>query len=86
MDLGLSTIRLMSNNPKKIIGLEGYGLKITERVPLEIKPNEHNANYLKTKFFKLGHILRSSIIQSNGEDLKEDDKNGKGRRGKSRRE
>lgn len=56
-DLGLSSIRLMTNNPVKIIGLEGYGLKIVERVPLEIIPNGHNLTYLKTKKEKLKHLL-----------------------------
>jgi len=56
-DLGLSTIRLLTNNPRKIVGLEGYGLKVTQRIPLEIIPNKHNIKYLKTKSMKLGHIL-----------------------------
>jgi len=56
-DLGLSTIRLITNNPRKIVGLEGYGLKVTERIPLEIIPNKHNIMYLRTKSKKLGHIL-----------------------------
>lgn len=57
-DLGLSTLRLLTNNPSKIIGLEGYGLKVKERIPLEVKPNSHNICYLKTKSKKLGHLLR----------------------------
>jgi len=56
-DLGLSTIKLITNNPRKIVGLEGYGLKVTQRIPLEIIPNKHNIKYLKTKSTKLGHIL-----------------------------
>lgn len=56
-DLGLKTIRLLTNNPKKIVGLEGYGLKITEQVPIRVKANPHNARYLKTKKQKLGHLL-----------------------------
>jgi len=56
-DLGLVKIRLMTNNPKKIIGLHGYGLEIVERVPLEIEPNEKNEKYLKTKRDKLGHLI-----------------------------
>lgn len=56
-DLGLREIRLLTNNPKKIIGLESYGLKVVESVRLLVKPNEHNKNYLKTKKEKLGHIL-----------------------------
>jgi 3,4-dihydroxy 2-butanone 4-phosphate synthase/GTP cyclohydrolase II len=51
-------MRLMTNNPKKIIGLEGYGLKMVERVPLEIPPNRMNRNYLKTKCQKMGHLLK----------------------------
>ncbi|OQA92559.1 MAG: Riboflavin biosynthesis protein RibBA [Elusimicrobia bacterium ADurb.Bin231] len=57
-DLGLSTIRLLTNNPKKIIGLNGYGLKITERVPIKIKPkSKHMKKYLDTKKVKCGHFL-----------------------------
>lgn len=57
-DLGVGQMRLMTNNPKKIIGLEGYGLSIVERVPLEIAPQEENLRYLKTKQEKLGHLLK----------------------------
>ncbi|MCX8124216.1 MAG: bifunctional 3,4-dihydroxy-2-butanone-4-phosphate synthase/GTP cyclohydrolase II [Spirochaetes bacterium] len=57
VDLGLSTIRLMTNNPKKVIGLEGYGLTIVERVPIEIPPIKENYHYLKTKKDKLGHLI-----------------------------
>ncbi|HEY1718879.1 MAG TPA: bifunctional 3,4-dihydroxy-2-butanone-4-phosphate synthase/GTP cyclohydrolase II [Verrucomicrobiae bacterium] len=57
VDLGLKTIRLLTNNPKKVVGLEGYGLKITEQVPIKIKSNPHNERYLKTKREKLGHLL-----------------------------
>lgn len=56
-DLGLSTIRLLTNNPRKIEGLEKYRLKIVERVPLIIRPNKTNKKYLKTKQEKLGHYL-----------------------------
>lgn len=56
-DLGLKKIRLLTNNPKKLVGLEGYGLKITEQVPIKVKPNPHNEKYLKTKREKLGHLL-----------------------------
>ena len=58
-DLGLKKIRLMTNNPKKIIGLKGYDLEIVERVPIEIPPNEVNENYLKTKRERLGHLLNN---------------------------
>ena len=57
VDLGIKNIRLLTNNPRKIVGLEGYGLKVIERVPLEIEPNPSNYNYLKTKKEKLGHDL-----------------------------
>jgi 3,4-dihydroxy 2-butanone 4-phosphate synthase/GTP cyclohydrolase II len=57
-DLGIRKMRLMTNNPKKIIGLEGYGLKVVERVALEIPPNRVNRNYLKTKCQKMGHMLK----------------------------
>jgi 3,4-dihydroxy 2-butanone 4-phosphate synthase/GTP cyclohydrolase II len=56
-DLGLKTIRLLTNNPRKIVGLEGYGLEIVEQVSIKVKPNPYNARYLKTKREKLGHLL-----------------------------
>jgi 3,4-dihydroxy 2-butanone 4-phosphate synthase/GTP cyclohydrolase II len=56
-DLGLKTIRLLTNNPRKVVGLEGYGLEIVEQLPLKVKPNVHNRHYLKTKREKLGHLL-----------------------------
>jgi len=57
VDLGLKTIRLLTNNPRKIVGLVGYGLKITEQVPIRVKPNPHNERYLKVKREKMGHLL-----------------------------
>ena len=56
-DLGLKTIRLLTNNPRKIVGLGGYGLKITRQIPIQVKPNPHNERYLKTKQQKMGHLL-----------------------------
>ncbi|MBR0094078.1 MAG: GTP cyclohydrolase II, partial [Synergistaceae bacterium] len=56
-DLGLKRIRLMTNNPGKITGLEQYGIEIVERVPILIKPNEFNEKYLNTKEIRMGHIL-----------------------------
>jgi 3,4-dihydroxy 2-butanone 4-phosphate synthase/GTP cyclohydrolase II len=56
-DLGISKMRLMSNNPKKRTGLVGYGLEIIENVPLQVEPNPHNAKYLDTKRDKMGHSL-----------------------------
>jgi 3,4-dihydroxy 2-butanone 4-phosphate synthase/GTP cyclohydrolase II len=73
-DLGLTTIRLITNNPRKVVGLEGYGLKITERVPLAVEPNPHNLKYLAAKLNKLGHIINM-----------EGDEHGKNDRRKSRR-
>ena len=56
-DLGVGKMRLLTNNPKKIIGLTGYGLEVVERVPLEVYPNQHNERYLTTKRDKLGHLI-----------------------------
>lgn len=61
-DLGIRSIRLLTNNPRKIVGLEGYGLEIVDRVPIEIDPNEFNRNYLDTKREKLGHLLHLKDI------------------------
>jgi 3,4-dihydroxy 2-butanone 4-phosphate synthase / GTP cyclohydrolase II len=58
-DLGITKMRLLTNNPKKIKGLEGYGLSVMERVPLEMSPTKDNIHYLKTKQEKLGHILNN---------------------------
>ncbi|WP_240413918.1 bifunctional 3,4-dihydroxy-2-butanone-4-phosphate synthase/GTP cyclohydrolase II [Paenibacillus periandrae] len=60
-DLGLQKIRLLTNNPRKIKGLEGYGLEVVERVPIQMKENESNASYLHTKHEKLGHLLDFQI-------------------------
>jgi 3,4-dihydroxy 2-butanone 4-phosphate synthase/GTP cyclohydrolase II len=57
VDLGVRNMRLMTNNPKKMSGLESYGLKITEHLPLTTEPNEHNIRYLQTKQKKMGHLL-----------------------------
>lgn len=59
VNLGVRNIRLMTNNPRKIVGIEGYGLKVIERVPLEIAPQVTNVHYLRTKKLKLGHILNN---------------------------
>ena len=56
-DLGVHKMRLMTNNPKKIVGLEGYGIEVTKRVPIEIPPNKNNIRYMTTKKRKMGHIL-----------------------------
>jgi 3,4-dihydroxy 2-butanone 4-phosphate synthase/GTP cyclohydrolase II len=57
LDLGLSSIRILTNNPKKVVGLTGYGLKITGRTPIQVTPGDFNRAYLKTKQQKLGHLL-----------------------------
>lgn len=62
-DLGLSTIRLLTNNPRKIVGLEGYGLRVVEQVPVQIHANEHNQRYLTTKRERLGHMLRGDMLE-----------------------
>jgi len=56
-DLGVTTMRLMTNNPKKVVGLDAYGLTIVERVPIEIAANSNNERYLKTKRDKMGHLI-----------------------------
>src|SRR5207249_4650623 len=56
-DLSLKTIRLLTNNPKKVVGLEGYGLEIVEQVPIRVRPNPHNEKYLRVKREKLGHLI-----------------------------
>ena len=63
-DLGLTTIRLLTNNPEKRAGLEGYGLTITERVPVEIKANSFNRKYLADKKSKMGHLLKEEGEQN----------------------
>jgi len=67
VDLGLSTIRLMTNNPKKIVGLEGFGLKVVERVPIVVKPRPENLRYLMVKKEKLGHLFDESDLEITGE-------------------
>jgi 3,4-dihydroxy 2-butanone 4-phosphate synthase/GTP cyclohydrolase II len=57
--LGLGKIRIMTNNPRKIVGLEGYGLKLVERVPIEVQAKKDNLKYLRTKQKKLGHMFQN---------------------------
>lgn len=74
-DLGITSMRLLTNNPAKRAGLSGFGLHITDRVPLEIEPNPHNAFYLETKRARMGHELErtgSAVVES-VVDLNEDD-------------
>ena len=56
-DLRIPRVRLLTNNPRKVVGLEGYGLEIVEQLPIRVRPNPHNARYLQTKREKLGHLL-----------------------------
>ncbi len=60
LDLGIKGVRLLTNNPQKLIGIDGYGLKIVERVPIVIEPQQYNSHYLETKKKKMGHLLDSS--------------------------
>ncbi len=62
VDLGVRKMKLITNNPKKMIGLDGYGLSIVEQVPIEIKPNEYNKGYLECKRLKMGHLLNIDTI------------------------
>jgi len=68
-DLGIRKMRLMTNNPKKVVGLSSYGLEIVERVPIEVPANMRNAGYLETKRVKLGHMLQPHggfVVHANG--------------------
>lgn len=60
-DLGLRNIKILTNNPKKISRLEVYGIKIVEQIPLRAKPSRHNIDYLRTKKYRLGHILDKDL-------------------------
>jgi 3,4-dihydroxy 2-butanone 4-phosphate synthase/GTP cyclohydrolase II len=71
-DLGLTSIRILTNNPKKIIGLEGYGLSVTEQVPIEATPNPHNQAYLDAKRDKMGHVLHHQGLPFDDEMIEEE--------------
>lgn len=60
-DLGIHSLRLLTNNPEKVYGLSGFGLSITERVPIEIAPQKYDAKYLRTKRDKMGHLFKEII-------------------------
>jgi 3,4-dihydroxy 2-butanone 4-phosphate synthase / GTP cyclohydrolase II len=62
-DLGLTTIRILTNNPKKMTGIEGFGLSVVEQVPIEVSPNAENRRYLETKREKLGHQLHHQDLR-----------------------
>jgi 3,4-dihydroxy 2-butanone 4-phosphate synthase / GTP cyclohydrolase II len=72
VDLGLSSIRLLTNNPKKIVGLEGYGLRVTDQLPIEHEPNEHNRGYLEAKRARLGHLLHHQGLALDEEMIHEE--------------
>ncbi|MFL5841129.1 MAG: bifunctional 3,4-dihydroxy-2-butanone-4-phosphate synthase/GTP cyclohydrolase II [Thermoleophilaceae bacterium] len=72
VDLGLSTIRIMTNNPKKIVGLEGYGLQVTDQIPIQHAPNEHNLAYLKAKKERMGHLLHHQGLALDEEMIQEE--------------
>jgi 3,4-dihydroxy 2-butanone 4-phosphate synthase/GTP cyclohydrolase II len=72
VDLGLSSIRLLTNNPKKIIGLEGYGLRVSDTIPIEHTPGPHNAEYLRTKKERMGHLLHHQGLALDEEMLHEE--------------
>lgn len=69
VDLGLKRIRFMTNNPKKVAGIEGYGLEITEWIPLAIPPNPYNVRYLQTKAEKLGHVFTEDDLTVAGREM-----------------
>src|SRR5206468_12351652 len=70
VDLGLSSIRILTNNPKKIRGLEGYGLSVSGQIPIEHAPNEHNEAYMRTKAEKMGHTLHHQGLNLDAELLR----------------
>ncbi len=72
-DLGLSSIRILTNNPKKIVGLEGYGLSVTEQVPIQSVPNPHNESYLRVKRDRMGHALHHQGLDFDEEMLHEEE-------------
>ena len=74
VDLGLTSIRLLTNNPKKIVGLEGYGLTVTDQIPIEHAPGDHNADYLRAKAQKLGHLLHHQGLALDEEMIQEEHK------------
>jgi 3,4-dihydroxy 2-butanone 4-phosphate synthase / GTP cyclohydrolase II len=84
VDLGLSSIRIMTNNPKKIIGLEGYGLSVTEQVPIQHAPNPHNERYLDAKRTRLGHTLHHQGLALDEEMLHAEHEHDRDARGAER--
>jgi 3,4-dihydroxy 2-butanone 4-phosphate synthase/GTP cyclohydrolase II len=72
VDLGLSSIRLLTNNPKKIVGLEGYGLRVSDQIPIQHQANPHNEDYLRTKAEKMGHLLHHQGLALDEEMIAEE--------------
>jgi 3,4-dihydroxy 2-butanone 4-phosphate synthase/GTP cyclohydrolase II len=72
VDLGLSSIRLLTNNPKKIVGLEGYGLAVTDQIPIQHPPTEHNRDYLRAKRDRMGHLLHHQGLALDEEMIHEE--------------
>jgi 3,4-dihydroxy 2-butanone 4-phosphate synthase / GTP cyclohydrolase II len=72
VDLGLTSIRIMTNNPKKIVGLEGYGLEVSDQIPIEHVPNEHNLAYLRAKKERMGHLLHHQGLALDEEMIHEE--------------
>jgi 3,4-dihydroxy 2-butanone 4-phosphate synthase/GTP cyclohydrolase II len=84
VDLGLSSIRLLTNNPKKIVGLEGYGLHVTDQVPIEHEAGEHNRRYLRAKAQRLGHLLHHQGLALDEEMIHEERRQDRRRQGRER--
>ncbi|HEY3018755.1 MAG TPA: bifunctional 3,4-dihydroxy-2-butanone-4-phosphate synthase/GTP cyclohydrolase II, partial [Solirubrobacteraceae bacterium] len=72
VDLGLSSIRILTNNPKKIRGMEGYGLSVTAQIPIEHVPNPHNEAYLRAKAERMGHALHHQGLNVDEDMLREE--------------
>src|SRR3954463_3264900 len=81
VDLGLSSIRILTNNPKKIRGLEGYGLSVTAQIPIEHTPNPHNENYLRAKAERMGHTLHHQGLNLDEQLIREEHEHDAGRDG-----
>ena len=78
-DLGLTSIRILTNNPKKIVGLEGYGLSVTEQVPIQAVPNTHNEDYLRAKRDRMGHVLHHQGLAFDEEMIADEEARDAGR-------
>ena len=85
VDLGLTSIRILTNNPKKIRGLEGYGLSVAAQIPIEHAPNEHNEAYLRTKAERMGHTLHHQGLNLDEQLLRNERRRGGDRRGQAAR-